>query len=67
LCDIYFADGSPVPFSARARLRDAEAEIARRGWAAKFGIEAEFHVLKVENWNKRPQDAPGPVPCRMFR
>lgn len=64
LCDIYFADGSAVPFSARAKLREAEAEVARRGWAARFGIEAEFHVLKVENWNKRPQDAtwPGAVP-----
>ncbi len=64
LCDIYFADGSPVPFSARARLREAEAEVARRGWSARFGFEAEFHVLKVENWNKRAQDAtwPGAVP-----
>jgi glutamine synthetase len=64
LCDIFFADGSPVPFSARAKLQDAEAELARRGWSAKFGIEAEFHILKVDNWNKRPEDAswPGAVP-----
>jgi glutamine synthetase len=64
LCDIFFADGSPVPFSVREKLREAEAELTRRGWAAKFGIEAEFHILKVENWNKRPEDAtwPGAVP-----
>jgi glutamine synthetase len=64
LCDIFFADGAPVPFSSRAKLQDAEAELASRGWSAKFGIEAEFHILKVDNWNKRPEDAtwPGAVP-----
>jgi glutamine synthetase len=64
LCDIFFADGSPVPFSVRARLQEAGAELARRGWAAKFGIEAEFHILKVDNWNKRSEDAtwPGAAP-----
>lgn len=60
LCDMFFADGTPVPFSARAKLQDCEAELARRGWAAKFGIEAEFHILKVDNWNKRTHDATWP-------
>ena len=64
LCDIFFADGSPVPFSVRGKLQEAEAGLAQRGWTAKFGIEAEFHILKVESWNKRAEDAtwPGAVP-----
>jgi glutamine synthetase len=63
LCDIFFADGAPVPFSARASCRTP-----RQSWQAaagrRFGIEAEFHILKVDNWNKRPEDAtwPGAVP-----
>ncbi len=64
LCDLYFTDGQPVPFCVRRKLRDAEAELAGRGMDIRFGLEAEFHILKVEDWNKRPEDAgqPGAVP-----
>ena len=64
LCDLYFPDGRPVPFSVRNKLREAEAELARRNMGIRFGLEAEFHVLKVEDWNKRASDAtwPGAVP-----
>ncbi len=64
LCDIFFADGSPVPFSARAKLQEAEAELARRGWTARLGIEAEFHIFRVDGWNRRPEDGtwPGAAP-----
>lgn len=64
LCDLYFTDGQPVPFCVRRKLRDAEAELASRDMDIRFGLEAEFHILKVDDWNKRPQDAgqPGAVP-----
>nr|ALL53625.1 glutamine synthase like protein [uncultured bacterium fosmid I5J7] len=64
LCDLYFTDGQPVPFCVRRKLRDAEAELASRDMDIRFGLEAEFHILKVDDWNKRPEDAgqPGAVP-----
>jgi glutamine synthetase len=64
LCDLYFNDGTPVPFCVRAKLREAEADLAHRGMDIRFGLEAEFHILQVDNWNKRPEDAgqPGAVP-----
>ncbi len=64
LCDLYFPTGAPVPFSVRGKLQDAEAELARRNIETRIGLEAEFHILKVDNWNKRPEDAawPGAVP-----
>jgi glutamine synthetase len=64
LCDLYFADGKPVPFSVRRKLQDAEVELTKRGMAIKFGLEAEFHILKVDNWNMAGEDAtwPGAVP-----
>lgn len=64
LCDLYFTDGQPVPFCARRKLRDAEAELASRNLDIRFGLEAEFHILKVDDWNKRAEDAgqPGAVP-----
>jgi glutamine synthetase len=65
LCDLYFTDGKPVPFCVRRKLRDAEAELANRDMEIRFGLEAEFHILKVDDWNKRPEDAgqPGAVPA----
>ncbi|MEM7633658.1 MAG: glutamine synthetase family protein [Pseudomonadota bacterium] len=64
LCDLYFTDGQPVPFCVRRKLRDAEAELAGRDMDIRFGLEAEFHILKVDDWNRRPEDAgqPGAVP-----
>jgi len=60
LCDLHFSDGRPVPFSVRQVLRKAGNELTGRGMGIRFGLEAEFHVLKVENWNRRPHDAGQP-------
>ncbi|WP_337659819.1 glutamine synthetase family protein [Anderseniella sp. Alg231-50] len=64
LCDLFFTDGKPVPFCVRRKLRDAEAELANRELDIRFGLEAEFHILQVDDWNRRPEDAgqPGAVP-----
>ncbi len=64
LCELFFADGQPVPFCVRRKLREAEMELASRNMDILFGLEAEFHILKVDNWHKQPEDAgqPGHVP-----
>ena len=47
LCDIYFPNGKPVPFSARARYRDALDKLAASGMQFCAGIEVEFQLFKL--------------------
>jgi glutamine synthetase len=60
LCDIYFADGKPVPFSTRQILRDALARLAQAECDFLAGLEIEFHLFKLENPRLAPQDATWP-------
>ena len=60
LCDIYFANGKPVPFSTRARCRDALATLAKAGFDFLAGLEVEFHLFKLENPRLAPADATWP-------
>ena len=62
LCDIFFADGKPVPFSTRQILRDALAKLAAAGFDFRAGLEVEFHLFKLENPRLAPEDATWP-PC----
>jgi glutamine synthetase len=64
LCDIYFLDGRPVPFSTRHLLRRVLARLADAGFDYKAGLEVEFHVFKIENPRLDPADAgwPGEAP-----
>jgi glutamine synthetase len=62
LCDIFFADGRPVPFSTRQILRDALAKLAAAGFDFRAGLEVEFHLFKLENPRLAPEDATWP-PC----
>ena len=62
LCDIFFADGRPVPFSTRQILRDALAKLAAAGFDCLAGLEVEFHLFKLENPRLAPEDATWP-PC----
>ena len=55
LCDIYFTNGKPVPFSTRQILRDALTRLAAEGFDFLAGLEVEFHLFKLEN----PRLAPG--------
>ncbi len=59
LCDIYFCDGRPVPFSTRKILQDAVAELADRNMELVCGLEVEFHVFKLEDAKLSPADAGG--------
>ena len=61
LCDIYFPNGKPVPFSTRQILRDALNRLQRQGFDLLAGLEVEFHLFKLENPRLSPQDATWPA------
>lgn len=64
LCDLYFADGRPVPFSTRQLYRNVLNRLNGQGYDYVAGLEVEFHVFKLENANLQPTDAgqPGTPP-----
>ena len=64
LCDIYFGDGKPVPFSTRHLYRRALGRLAEAGFDYMAGLEVEFHVFKLDNPRLAPADAtwPGEAP-----
>jgi glutamine synthetase len=49
LCDIVFPNGKPVPFSTRARYRDALTRLARLGFDYMAGLEVEFHLFRLDD------------------
>src|SRR6202011_876954 len=64
LCDVYFADGRPVPFATRHLYKSMLATLAKRGYDFVAGLEVEFHIFKLENARMAPEDAgqPGEPP-----
>src|SRR5262249_15280625 len=64
LCDIYFANGKPVPFSTRHLYRQALQKLAEAGFDYMAGLEVEFHVFKIDNARLDPADStwPGEAP-----
>jgi len=60
LCDIFFGNGKPVPFSTRQVLRDALARLKATGFDYLAGLEVEFHLFKLENPRLTPEDATWP-------
>jgi len=64
LCDIYFGDGRPVPFSTRALYRSVLNKLAERGYDFVVGLEVEFHIFKLDDPKMAPEDAgqPGQPP-----
>ena len=60
LCDIYFSNGQPVPFSTRARCRDAVATLAKAGFDFFAGLEVEFYLFKLQNPRLTAADATWP-------
>ncbi|MGH6670778.1 MAG: glutamine synthetase family protein [Xanthobacteraceae bacterium] len=60
LCDIYFTNGKPVPFSTRQILRDALKRLQHQGYDFLAGLEVEFHLFKLENPRLAPADATWP-------
>jgi glutamine synthetase len=64
LCDLYFADGRPVPFSARHVYRQVLQKLAAAGFDFVAGLEVEFHVFRLLDAHLRPSDSgqPGEPP-----
>jgi glutamine synthetase len=64
LCDIYFADGRPVPFATRHLYRTVLAGLEKRGYDFVAGLEVECHIFKLEDANLSPEHAgqPGQPP-----
>ena len=62
LCDVYFTNGKPVPFSTRQILRDALEVLRGEGLGYLAGLEVEFHLFKLENPRLALDDATWP-PC----
>jgi glutamine synthetase len=64
LCDIYFADGRPIPFSTRQLFRKVLDGLGKRGYDFVAGLEVEFHLFKLDDSRMAPEDAgqPGQPP-----
>ena len=60
LCDLYFADGRPVPFATRHSIARCSASSAKRGFDFVAGLEVEFHLFKLEDAHMAPEDAGQP-------
>jgi glutamine synthetase len=64
LCDLYFADGRPVPFATRGLFRSVLGDLAKRGFDFKAGLEVEFHLFRLEDGRTDAEHAgqPGAPP-----
>ncbi len=64
LCDIYFADGRPMPLCTRHIYRNALKTLRERGYDFTAGLEVEFHLFKLEKAKLGVNDAgqPGEPP-----
>jgi glutamine synthetase len=64
LCDLYFADGRPVPFATRQIYKSVLDRLGQRGYDFVAGLEVEFHLFKLDDARMAPEDAgqPGQPP-----
>src|SRR5882724_7003276 len=64
LCDVYFANGTPVSFSTRYLLRRMLDRLAMDGLGFVTGLEVEFHITRLLNPRLTLEDAgqPGTPP-----
>jgi glutamine synthetase len=61
LCDVYFTDGRPVPFSTRAVCRDVLDDLTDRGFDLVVGLEVEFYVFRLEDAALQPERSGQPA------
>jgi glutamine synthetase len=64
LCDVYFADGTEVPYSTRGLARRVMNGLAAQGFDYVAGLEVEFHVFRLVDPRLAPGNAgqPGAAP-----
>jgi glutamine synthetase len=55
LCDLYFPDGTPVPFSTRRILQQQIARLKVAGYDFLAGLEVEFHVFMLDDPKLAPE------------
>jgi glutamine synthetase len=60
LCDVFFADGRPVPFATRNLCKSVLGKLGERGYDFVAGLEVEFHIFKLEDARMSPEDASQP-------
>jgi glutamine synthetase len=53
---MYFHDGTPVPFDARHKLKQAVAKLQAEGFDYIAGLEVEFYVTRVVEHKLTPED-----------
>lgn len=61
LCDIYFPNGAPVPFSTRDLCRKALNSLSDIGYDFVSGLEVECHLFKLESLNLTPEHSTQPA------
>lgn len=61
LCDGYLANGDPVPFSSRAVLKKAVADLAAHGYDYIAGIEVECHIYRLDDAMLQPEHSTQPA------
>ena len=65
LCDLYFPDGTMVPFSTRRLCRAVLQDLEQKGYDYVAGLEVEFHIFKLDDPKLLPEHAtqPGEPPA----
>ena len=63
-CDLYFPDGTPVPFDTRRLMRNTLAQASEAGLGFVTGLEVEFHIMRLVDPRLAVEDAgqPGTPP-----
>lgn len=60
LCDIFFPDGTKVPYSTRQICKDALGKLTAQGLGFVTGLEVEFHVFHILDEKLAPAEATHP-------
>jgi glutamine synthetase len=60
LCDMYFANGKPVPFSTREIFRGLLEDLRKTGYDYTAGLEVEFYITKLEDAMLTPEHSGWP-------
>lgn len=61
LCDLYFADGRPVPFATRQLCMDVLKRLEAQGYEMFSGLEVEFHVYRLKDPRLNQMDTGQPA------
>ncbi len=61
LCDMFFSNGTPVPFSTRQLLKQTLGKLADEGFDYVAGLEVEFNIFKLEDPHLKPEQSGQPA------